>query len=161
FEALVRHGYRMRTTMMVHAKALYRDLAARDKSVSVPKEAAWNVPEGKNPWKSSAPFTPEEGEALLKDGIARHPLFDFTPVAFSDDLRPATALKLPDGPTGTFGLYSRGQRTYFTWVAEAPATLSLRVKGGLVYTNRGDVKLTLTPVDDVEGKPAAQASVAA
>ena len=33
FEVLIRHTYRMRATMMVHAKALYRDLAARDKRV--------------------------------------------------------------------------------------------------------------------------------
>lgn len=47
FEALIRHAYRMRTTMMIHAKALYRDLAARDKSVAIPKPAVWNIAEEK------------------------------------------------------------------------------------------------------------------
>src|SRR5262249_29640086 len=56
FEELIRHAYRIRKTMMVHTKGLYRDLPARDKSVSVPADAAWNVPEGKNPWKSSTAF---------------------------------------------------------------------------------------------------------
>ena len=36
FEALIRHAYRMRRTMLVHDRALYRDLPARDKSVTIP-----------------------------------------------------------------------------------------------------------------------------
>src|SRR5262249_34095045 len=96
FEALIRHAYRMRKTMMVHAKALYRDLVNRDRSVSIPKDATWNVPEGKNAWKSSAPFSEEELAGLVIAGIERRKLFDFEPVAFSGDLIPADRLKLPD-----------------------------------------------------------------
>ncbi|MEI6687684.1 MAG: DUF4838 domain-containing protein, partial [Planctomycetota bacterium] len=70
FENLIKHAYRMRTTMMVHTYALYRDLAGRDKTISVPADAKWQIPEGKNPWKSSAPFTPQEIETYITEGIA-------------------------------------------------------------------------------------------
>ncbi len=69
FEKVIRHVYRMRGAMMVHAKALYRDVAARDKQVSIPKDAAWNVPEKDNPWKSSEPFSQHELEQFLAKGI--------------------------------------------------------------------------------------------
>ncbi len=102
FEALIRHTYRMRTTMMVHAKALYRDLAARDKRVSIPADAKWNLPEGRNPWKSSAPFTQQELRQYLEEGIATRELvqFDFEPVPFSNDLVPARELNLPPVKAG-------------------------------------------------------------
>ena len=49
FETLIRHAYQMRTTKMVHTKARYLDLARRDKSISIPSDAEWNVPEDRNP----------------------------------------------------------------------------------------------------------------
>lgn len=159
FEALIRHAYRMRTSMMVHAKALYRDVAARDKSVSIPREAAWNVPEGKNPWKSSAPFGKDELEQLVSEGVARHKLLDFTPMAFSTNLEPAARLGLPQGKPGSLGLYSRGVRNVFVWM-EKPGTLALTVKAGLIYDNRGPAKLALYPTAEPEGKAVAQAEVA-
>ena len=93
FEALIRHAYRMRTTMMVHTKALYRDLPARDRTVRIPPGAEWNVPEGRNAWKSSQPFGAGEIEAFLREqrvtrtpgvAAARH---------FSDFLFPAPWLR--------------------------------------------------------------------
>jgi hypothetical protein len=147
FEALIRHTYRMRATMLVHAKALYRDLAGRDKSVSIPKEAAWGVAEGKNPWKSSAPFTPEEFAAFLKEGSERYPLaqIEFKPVSYSGDLVSAAPLKLPDAATpGQFGA-CRGKQTFFTRVETAPASIELAITGGLIehYRNRGNVRIEL------------------
>ncbi len=105
YEALIRHAYRMRTTMLVHTYALYRDLASRDKSVTVPTEAKWQVPEGKNPWKSSAPFKAEEIAAFLKEGIESHKLveLEFKPVAFGTELRRrlgCEASRLPEEPAG-------------------------------------------------------------
>lgn len=73
FESLIRHAYRMRTTMLVHAKALYRDLPRRDRSVQVPPDAGWRVEEGRNPWKSSEPFAEEEVVAYLREGAERYP----------------------------------------------------------------------------------------
>jgi Domain of unknown function (DUF4838) len=148
FEALIRHAYRMRTTMMVHAKALYRDLVRRDKTVSIPENAVWSVPEDKNPWKASAPFTEAEIAGYLEKGIAGHPLvaLDFEPVTFSTDLVPAAeALCLPaDLPLGEMGP-GRHVQTFHTYVAKAPATLELRITGGLIphYRDRGNVKVEL------------------
>ena len=82
----------------------------RDKAVSIPADAQWNVPEGKNPWKSSAPFTREELDGFRRDGIARRKLLDFSPVSFSGELIPAVPLKLTSGKPGTMGLFSRAPR---------------------------------------------------
>lgn len=160
FEALIRHAYRMRGTMLVHAYALYRDLASRDKSVSIPDEARWNVPEPKNPWKSSLPFTSEEVEGLRKAGIASRKLLDFEPVDFSRELVPAARLDLKSEKVGTMGIYSRSPRTYFTWAEKAPANIALQITGGLVYTNRGGTKVDLYPAAETEGKSVAHAEVA-
>jgi hypothetical protein len=148
FEALVRHAYRMRTTMLVHTKALYRDLVERDKTVTIPASAAWNVPEGENPWKSGEPFDDAEIAAFLREGIARHELveLDFKPVEFGTDLVPAAeALEFPgEYPAGEFGA-GRGTQTFYTYVEKAPASLELQLTGGLIahYRDRGNVKVDL------------------
>ena len=159
FEALIRHAYRMRGTMMIHSLALYRDLRARDKSVTVPADAYWNIPEGNNPWKSSAPFTRDELDAMRRDGIANRKLLDFTPVAFSGELVPAVPLKLAAGKTGKMDLMSRAPRNYFTWIETAPAALALKVAAGLVYQNHGSTRVELFPAAEVEGKSIAHAEV--
>ncbi|MDD4267407.1 MAG: DUF4838 domain-containing protein [Thermoguttaceae bacterium] len=146
FEQLIRHAYRMRTTMLVHTKALYRDLANRDKSVSIPPGAEFHAPEGKNPWKSSAPFGADELAAFLRDGIARYPLatLDFQPVEFSSDLVPAAPLGLAAVEPGKAGP-GRHEQTFFTFFDKAPATLQLRITGGLIahYRDRGNVRVEL------------------
>jgi hypothetical protein len=147
FEQLIRHAYRMRTTMLVHTKALYRDLAARDKTVSIPADCGWNVPEGRNPWKSSTPFAADELAAFRREGIDRHPLarLDFTPVAFSKDLVSAQRLRLP--PVAQLGELGAGrqQQVFLTRVDQAPTTLTLRITGGLIahYRDRGNVRVDL------------------
>ncbi|RYD36325.1 MAG: DUF4838 domain-containing protein, partial [Verrucomicrobiaceae bacterium] len=146
FETLIRHAYRMRDTGMVHSYGLYRDLAARDKSVKIPDGAKFNVPEGKNPWKSSAPFATEELAAFLKEGIAGNPLSDisFKPVAWSQDLVGVSALHPPDAPAGELGA-GRGKQTFFTRIGEGGGAIGLRITGGLIkhYRDRGNVKLSL------------------
>lgn len=148
FEALVRHAYRMRTTMLIHTKAIYRDLARRDKSVKIPAGAEYSVPENTNPWKSSKPFSEAEIVGFLEDGVASHPLaeFAFPPAKFSADLVPASAaLKLPTTyPAGELGP-GRGTQTFYTYVEKSPATLELRIAGGLIahYRDRGHVKVEL------------------
>jgi len=146
FEALIRHAYRMRKTMMVHTKALYRDLVSRDKNVSIPEGATWDVPEGKNPWKSSEPFSEPELTKFVTDGIAHHPLaeINFRPVKFSEDLVPATKLNLPEVKLGQLPA-GRGLRAFYTWVSQAPSAVELKVTGGLIahYRDRGNVKIDL------------------
>ncbi|NUQ00965.1 MAG: DUF4838 domain-containing protein, partial [Armatimonadetes bacterium] len=148
FEALIRHAWRMRGTMLVHTKALYRDLVSRDKAVTIPPEAAWNQPEGTNPWKSSAPFSRAELDALATAGLAANPMMGFEACAFSRDLIPATPLRLTGEPLPE-GTRGRGHRVFWTWFA-APAALELKVTGGLIahYRDRGDVRLKLLAYGD-------------
>ncbi len=159
FESLIRHAYRMRTTMMIHTYGLYRDLYHRDRSVSIPDNADWKTPEGKNPWKSSSPFTREELSAMSRDGITNRKLLDFDPVSFSSDLVRPTTLKLPTVKTGSMGSYSRQPRIYHTWVDKAPQTFPFTVKGGVIYSNRGATKLDLYPQLEPEGKSVAHVEV--
>ncbi|MBL9154082.1 MAG: DUF4838 domain-containing protein [Verrucomicrobiales bacterium] len=148
FEAMVRHAYRMRGTYMVHSLGLYRDVDNRDDAVTIPEAAHWTVPEPRNPWKSSEPFTATEIEAILGSGLANHtPVnLDFAPVAIDDTaLRAARDhIPLPDLPSGS-AESGRGTRSWLTVVENAPARLELRVTGGLIvhYRDRGPVKIRL------------------
>ncbi|NIP22569.1 MAG: DUF4838 domain-containing protein [Phycisphaerae bacterium] len=145
FENLIRQGFRMRKTMMVHTKALYRDLVTRDRNVNIPEDAAFSVPEENNPWKSSAPFTESELAHYLNRGIATHNLRDFEPVSFSKDLVPADKLNLPKVSGDSNSVTGRGIQTFYTWIEQAPATIKLKITGGLIthYRNRGNVKVDL------------------
>jgi len=151
FEHVIRHAYRMRRTMMIHTKGLYRDLVRRDKSVTIPEGAAWNVPEPQNPWKSSEPFTAAELKKMRGEGIARNALLTWTPVTYSQrlvPLPPSAAKALPDHkapPPATAVFRDRGQRRFHVWVNRAPATLRLQITGGLIahYRDRGHVKIKL------------------
>jgi hypothetical protein len=160
FEQSLRHAYRMKNSMMIHTMGLYRDLPARDKSVAIPAEAVWSVKEGANPWKSSVPFSAAEIAATVPTGIERRQLLSFTPVAFSDDLVPATPLKLTTRTPGNFGGLSRGTRQYYTWVQQPPGTLKLEVTSGLVYPNQAPARLALFPSGETLGKVVSQAEVA-
>lgn len=149
FEALIKFAYRMRRTMMVHSYALYRDLGNRDKSVTIPTDARWQVPEGANPWKSSEGFARESLDELVRAGIESSPLveLDFTPVSYGNELVPAKGLvPASDPPAGGWGA-GRGVQTFHTYV-DRETTLTLKVTGGLIahYRDRGNVKVELWKV---------------
>jgi hypothetical protein len=141
-EAMIRHVYRMRRTMMVHSKGIYRAVE-RDRTIRIPKEADRDIPEKKNPWKSSRPWSREELDAIVAKGIAGHRLRGFTPASFSRDLVPPMSLKLPDLPPLEDSGQGRGPRTFLTWIDRAPATIELKVTGGLIahYRDRGPVRI--------------------
>lgn len=145
FENLIRHGYRMRKTMMVHTKALYRDLVNRDRKVNIPEDAVFSVPEEKNPWKSSEPYAESELAGYLHQGITAHALRDFEPLHFSKNLVPGGKLHLPKVAGDSNSVTGRGIQTFYTWVEQAPATIELKITGGLIahYRNRGNVKVDL------------------
>lgn len=146
FEKMIRFTYRMRQTMMVHAKAVYRDVVRRDKSVSIPDGATWNVAEAKNPWKSSQPFSEQELQQFLAEGIQmRQPAkLDFEPVHFGDDLLPAKKLNLKTDKPGSY-LRGRGTQTFYTWVDKPGEFIELKITGGLIaaYRDRGNVRVKL------------------
>ena len=148
FEELIRFAYRIKDTCMIHSLALYRDLPARDKSVVVPDQAKWNVPEGKNIWKSSQPFTEEEIKKIVEDGIANNKLIDFKTVSFSKKFIPATKLNLAqEVPTDSPVFTSRGKNLFYIWVEKTPAEIKLKITGGLIYRDRGNVNVFLYPAE--------------
>ena len=159
FETVIKHGLRMRKTMMIHTVALIRDVDARDKSVEVPKDVKV-AREIKNPWIDNRPFEEAELTAILKAGIAERKLFAFEPIAFSDELIPATKLKLAAVKTGSAGIYSRGVRNFWTWVEKPPVELKLQAMGGIVYQNKGEAVYRLFPMEEVEGKSVSEAAIA-
>ena len=163
FERLIRHAYRMRKTMLVHTKALYRDLVNRDKGVRIPEGADWRAPEEKNPWKSSEPFGKAELAAFLKEGIERYPLTElaFEPVDFGDDLVPASVPDAGDAARGEFGA-GRGEQTFFTYVEKTPAEIELRITGGLIehYRDRGNVRVELWKIGGASEEGAKETLIA-
>jgi len=145
FERLIRHSYRIRGTMMVHSKAIYRDLVRRDKQVSIPAGAEWGVPEAGNPWKSSKPFSGSKLKSILTAGIVKYQFAQIKAAEFGMNLVPATPLKLPKVVPGSAGSHGRGVQTFYTWVDKPSIAISLKVTGGLIahYRNRGDAKVEL------------------
>jgi len=159
FEQLIRHAYRIHKTGMVHSYGLYRDLANRDKSVKIPDEAKFNVAEGKNPWKSTAPFSEADLAKFIADGIANNTLVDFTPVQFGSELVKPAGLKLAETPNAMPTVWgSRGTNRLYTWIDKAPAVIRLKVTGGTIYQGRPDVTIRLFPAAEAEGKAVAEAA---
>ena len=152
FERLIRHAYRMRKTMMVHTKGLYRDLHTRDKSVTIPEEAQWHVAEEKNPWKSSRPWARAELDEILQRGIAANRPIEFEPIDFSHRLVPADPLWVADVPALDDSQRGRGEQVIHTWFGKSPAALDLKVTGGLIahYRDRGNVQLQLFSLNGAE-----------
>lgn len=158
FETLWRHVYRMRDRMLLSTLAICHRDRFRDRSVVVPAESSWEVPEERNPWKSSQPYSAAELESMVTAGIAANPIMtlDFEPVKFSDELVPASALGLPTVSTGSLSLRGRGTRRYVTWL-EQPGRIELEVTGGLIahYRDRGNVKLRLFSAREATLEPVA------
>jgi len=81
--------------------------------------------------------------------LTSYPLvkIDFEPVTFSDDLRPAAPLKLPSVEEKFIGQIGpgRGQQVFQTLVQKTPATVELKITGGLIahYRDRGNVRVEL------------------
>jgi hypothetical protein len=159
FENLMRFAWRIRATQMIHTLALWRDLPSRDKQVKVPENAGWRVPEGKNPWKSSEPFSAAEIEKLIAKGIANNKLLDFVPVQFSSELVPATPLKLSAAKPGSYNML-RGSQDFYTWVEKSPITLTLQASGGHIYQDRGDAKVELFALADAEMNAVSSGAIA-
>ena len=143
FGDVMRHAWRMRETMMVNVYGLFtyppRGYPA--------EEVGWGVPAGKNPWKVGAFYTDSEIAVMLADGVANNPVGTYVTRAFSSDLVPAAeALGFEDQPLGPygFGLPPVGRQEFFTWVEDAPGTVTLRVAGGFIWPKRADnVRITL------------------
>lgn len=113
-----------------------------------------------NPWKSSAPFTAKDIDAIIARGIASNPVTSFTPVQFSDDLVPAAGpLKLKPAPAAPFDSHTRGRQVYYVWL-DAPGALRFEVTGGQISTNGNPMgTLNLYALEDPTASVVAKAEV--
>jgi hypothetical protein len=125
---LLTHTYRMRETMMVHAKPITMHLARRTGLKQPPKEN----------YEVDTPFEPAELQRMLTEGVANTKLVDvgFKPVAFSRDLVPATPLHLPEVQRGNFNSVApMGEQNFMTWL-NAPGEVKLKISGGHIVHYR-------------------------
>lgn len=136
FETLMSHVWKIRHTMMVHGKPITNNQAARfiskDRQITaLSKGFAW--PE--------ETYSAQEIHQIIEAGVASTELVElgFEPVDFSDDLIPATALKLPPTPADQLGVYNRvapqGRQRFFTWL-DRPGRISLTISGGHIVHYR-------------------------
>jgi len=152
FEAMLRHAWRIRTSGMVHTQAIWRDVAKRDKAVK--------FPDNPSAWKFDQVYTRNQLDEMMEQGIANRAMADFEPATFSDELVPATALKLTSGKPGSFGELQRGTGNYWTWIDKAPAEIKLRVTAGLVYQNQGPAQVHLYPSAETQGASVSEGEAA-
>ncbi len=147
FEQVWRHTYRMRDRMMLSTVSICSRDRYRDRSVQIPENATWDVPEDENPWKDSTPFVQQEIADILAAGIAANQPteLDFVAQSYSEDLVPATALNLPEVKPGQYSNRYRGRNEAFTWFDQEHQQIELNITGGLIkhYRDRGNVKLSL------------------
>ncbi len=143
-------------TGMIDVIGLWRDTEAKDKSLSFPTDCDLRIPAPKNPWKDTTPFNNAEILLILDDGLKNNKILDFDQVAFSDDLAPATALNLINikNPGTVIGSGHRGRLTYFLWL-DQPGDVTLTLKTGLIYKDRGKVQLSLFADADESLQPVA------
>ncbi len=161
-EEVVKFAYRTRASRMVSSLAIFRDLASprRNRALTKVKDTEWLVPEGKNPWKSSEPYPAGEVEEWVTQGIANNPLLDFEPVTYSRDLVPATPLPATVQASASrqprpFNAIVRGTNQFLTWTDTPSAAFDFHGRGGVTYTNRGPVTVSLFRWDPATGEQGA------
>lgn len=130
-DEVLRHSWRMRTTMMVHSYGLWCRLASQKAALA--KE---------HPLKDPAPFTAEEIAGILAKGIEKNVPVEpgFEGVEYSRRLVPAAPLKLPKVPPGRFPAAPQDLQRFWLWVEKGPIDLQVTVQK--VWANRRP-KLTL------------------
>ena len=145
-EAVARHAYRMRQTMMIHYYGLWSRLVGQQAALD---------PE--HPWKSEQTFSTDEIAEYLAEGIGNYQPVDpgFQSVAFSKELVPAAeALRLPEVETGSFPAKPQDKQHYFVWLKTGAGKLDLKVRVEKVWANRSP-KLSLFSPLDVKIEPVA------
>jgi len=154
-EQILRFTYRWRRNSMIHSYILWRHsyilggvpkLRGGIKNHPYPPETFFNVAEGKNPWKETAPVTPEEISTMLQQGIAGNSVAPFERVNYSLDLVPGAPLGLKSGAPGSYG-FVRFKHSFLVYADKAGAPLRFSVTSGQIEP-RGNTTLSLYRVDD-------------
>ncbi len=122
---LARFSYRTRKHGITQVPSLWRGIPRRDTSIKHPAEYAFEVAEADNPWKSSEPYSQEAIQTFIREGIANNELMTFEPMAFSDNLVPATSLNLQSTEAGQYEK-AVGELHLLTWLDQTPATITLQ-----------------------------------
>lgn len=160
FRDLIRHAYRThRTTHMIDSNYLFSDAPDVFASCGLPKGVGRFTSEAEDPWKDGRPFTDAEVAAIISAGIASNPALAFATVSYSGNLVPAPALAAgrdvgaaPDKRFHGYDGHAGAVHVIHTWVAQAPAAITLQVTGGLAARNKGNVDIRLfSPVALGEG----------
>ncbi len=127
-EAVARHAYRIRTTMMVHSYGLWCRLVSQ-KAALDPKHI----------WKDERPYSSEEIAKILADGIAKNKPVEmgFEGVEYSTKLVPAAEkLKLPKVAEGSFPNAPQDHQRYHIWLPEKAGSLDLTITVVKRWQNR-------------------------
>jgi len=155
YEAMVRHGYRIRRTCMVDSYPLYRNFYLRfGRGATVPDEAKFNVPEPGNPWKDSTPYPRGEIDAFVANGLANQHASEIEMRTFTRDLVPATDLNPPsDAEMGQLPR-ARAILHYHTWIDHPGETLTFDIASGLLNhkTQPADTPVQLFSVAEDESQ---------
>lgn len=134
---LARFSYRIKDRDMVNSRAVFRSLPARDTALK--KQPRWNDPG--HPLKEETEFDMEAVEAILQEGIRNHPLVDFEPVAFSRNLVPAEIQQ--SHRANEHPVRVRGTSSIYLYATAPETEFAFTVRGGLIYNNKGPVRLRL------------------
>ncbi len=142
-DEMLAFAWRQRKNMLIHVYGLW--------SVTIGQHAALDP---RHPLKSDAPFTEQDLQTMLHNGIANNRPVEmgFTPIAYSENLVPAAPLKLPAVPAGVFPAVPQDKHRYLVWVPQAPAEFTLKVTVQRVWNLRPH-KITVTSPLEVTGKP--------
>jgi hypothetical protein len=143
FEQLMRFTYSIRSEHMVHSWGLRRDLAKRDTRLQAPA-GRWQSDPERDPWRDGEAVTPEAVASWIRAGQVRARL----PVAPA--LESSTRLvRLGSGTASRAAASSRSRtlrlrgKQRFELAFDAPTTLVLGVRAGMVRDRKRPLKLTL------------------
>ena len=128
FDDFLTFAARIAYTRMVHSYGLWRRFVFNPSGI--------RISAGKKlDWDNEVPVNRKEIDAMLQAGIKQNKMLDFTPVTYSDELRPAPKL----ATQGKNKYAYRGQRfrkVYYTWVGEDKNPLKFKLKTGQIVAYR-------------------------
>ena len=128
-QEFLQHAARVHTDQ-IFSHPNVRRLAARVLS-GVAATIDWDNP--------GAPYTIQEIATMVESGAERNKLLSFTPINYTDEYRP-----FPIEGTKRFdSLRQRGRKNYYTFVTDPTTPITLTLTGGLIYQNRGNVRVEL------------------
>ena len=71
YEAIMRQAYQIRASQMIHGSYYYRKGFVPN-DIEIPANVGLKIPEDKDPWKSSTPYSEQDIEQIIKNGIVNN-----------------------------------------------------------------------------------------